>query len=47
VKRERFSWLDDAENDLRKLKMKRWRQKANNIEKLPSLLKEAKVLRGP
>jgi hypothetical protein len=46
VKRHRFRSLDDVESDLSKLKVKRWRRRANNIKKFPSLLKEAKVLRG-
>jgi hypothetical protein len=39
-------WLKDAENDLRKVKMKRWRQKANNRKQRASFIKKAKVVRG-
>jgi hypothetical protein len=28
----RLRWLEDEEDDLRDLKVKRWRQKANNRE---------------
>jgi hypothetical protein len=31
-------WLEDVENDLRQVKVKRWRQKANTIEKDGHLL---------
>jgi hypothetical protein len=30
IKQPRLRWLEDKENDLQKLKLKRWRQKANN-----------------
>jgi hypothetical protein len=32
VERRRLRWLEDEENDIRELKVKRWRQKANNRE---------------
>jgi hypothetical protein len=35
------------ENDSCKLEVKRWRQKANNRKCWASVVKEAKVLRGP
>jgi type IV secretory pathway VirB9-like protein len=37
---------DDAKNELQNLKMKTWRQIANNREKWAPLTKEAKVLAG-
>jgi hypothetical protein len=40
-------WLEDAENDLREVELKRWRQKANHGEEWASFIKEDKVLRGP
>jgi hypothetical protein len=47
VGRPRLRWLDDVENDLRVIKVKRWRKKAQNREERASVVKEAKVLRGP
>jgi hypothetical protein len=38
--------MEVVENDLRELKVKRWRPKANNREELASVEKEAKFLRG-
>jgi hypothetical protein len=35
-----------VENDLRVMKIKRWRKKAKNREEWASVIKEAKVLRG-
>jgi hypothetical protein len=46
VGRPRLRWLDDVENDLRVMKIKRWRKKAQNRE-WASVIKEAKVLKGP
>ncbi|KAJ9597611.1 hypothetical protein L9F63_011517, partial [Diploptera punctata] len=40
-------WLDKVEEDLRQLKVKRWRKKARNREKWVDVMKDAKVLRGP
>jgi hypothetical protein len=34
--------MEDAENDLRELKAKRWMQKANNRKKQTSVLKNAR-----
>jgi hypothetical protein len=34
-----MKWLEDAENDIRELKVKRWRQSSD--------VKEGSVLRGP
>jgi hypothetical protein len=36
-----------VENDLRVMKIKRWRKKAQNREEWASVIKEAKVLKGP
>jgi hypothetical protein len=47
VGRPRFRWLDDVKNDLRVMKVKRWRKKAHNREEWASIRKEAKVLKGP
>jgi hypothetical protein len=38
---------NDVENDLRVTKIKRWRKKAQNREEWASVIKEAKVLKGP
>jgi hypothetical protein len=38
--------ISDVENDLRELKVNRWRQKVNSKEELASVSKKAKVLRG-
>jgi hypothetical protein len=38
VRRPILRWLQDAENDLRQLNMKRWRQKANYREGCASQL---------
>jgi hypothetical protein len=40
-------WLDDVENDLRVMNIKRWKKKAQNGDKWASVIKEAKVLKGP
>jgi hypothetical protein len=37
--------LKDVENDLRELKVKGWRQKANNREELASVAEEVDVLK--
>jgi hypothetical protein len=36
-----------VENDLRVMKIKRWRKKAQNRAEWASVIKEAKVLKGP
>jgi hypothetical protein len=36
-----------VENDLRVMKIKRWRKKAQNTEEWASIINEAKVLKGP
>jgi hypothetical protein len=39
--------LEDVENDLLELKVKRWRRKANSKEERESVVKETKFLRRP
>jgi hypothetical protein len=44
----RLRWLNDVENDLRELGVKRWRTKALEREEWASVIKEAKAkLKGP
>ena len=46
--RPRLRWLNDVEDDLRKLGVKRWRTKALDREEWASIIKEAKAkLKGP
>ena len=46
--RPRLRWINDVEDDLRKLSMKRWRTKALEREDWASIIKEAKAkLKGP
>jgi hypothetical protein len=40
-------WVEDVENDLRELKVKRWRQNPNNREEWTLVVKESEVRRGP
>jgi hypothetical protein len=47
VGRPKLRWLDDVENNLRVMKIKRWRKKAQNREEWASVIKEANVLKGP
>jgi hypothetical protein len=46
VGRPGWRWLEDAEKDVREVKVKRWRHKAVDREEWTSVIKEAKVLRG-
>jgi hypothetical protein len=39
--------VKDVENDLREVKVKRWRQEVNSKEELASDVKKAKVIRQP
>ena len=39
----RLRWINDVEDDLRKLGMKRWRMKALEREEWASIIKEAKA----
>ena len=46
--RPRLRWINDVEDDLRKLGVKRWRTKALEREEWASIMKEAKAkLKGP
>ena len=46
--RPRLRWIDDVEDDLRKLSVKRWRAKALDREEWASIIREAKAkLKGP
>jgi hypothetical protein len=46
--RPRLRWINDVEDDLRKLGVKRWRTKALNREEWASIIMAAKVkLKGP
>jgi hypothetical protein len=42
--RPRLRWLEDAEMDLREMKVKRWRHKTVDREEWASAIKEAKAL---
>lgn len=41
MKRPRLRWLEDVENDVSELKVKRWRKKAKNREEWTSVVKQA------
>ena len=46
--RPRLRWINDVEDDLRKLGVKRWRMKALDREEWVSIIREAKAkLKGP
>ena len=46
--RPRLRWMNDVEDDLRKVGVKRWRTKALEREEWASSIKEAKAkLKGP
>jgi hypothetical protein len=46
--RPRLMWINDVEDDLRKLGVKQWRTKALEREEWASIIKEAKAkLKGP
>jgi len=40
-------WLENVGRDLWERKVKRWQQRAVNRERWASVIKEAKVLKGP
>jgi hypothetical protein len=40
-------WLEDVEQDLLEMKVKRWRQKAVERKELASVIKEVKAFRRP
>jgi hypothetical protein len=47
-RRSRLRWINDVEDDLRELGVKRWRTKASEREEWASIIKEAKAkLKGP
>jgi hypothetical protein len=41
--RPRLRWIDDVEDDLRKLGVKRWTAKASDGEEWASIIREAKA----
>jgi hypothetical protein len=43
----RLRWLEVVEKDPEEKNFKKWRQKAVDREECASVIKEAKVLRGP
>ena len=46
--RHRLRWIDDVEDDIRKLGVKRWRAKALDREEWVSIIREAKAkMKGP
>jgi hypothetical protein len=47
VGRPKMRWLDDVEEDLRKMGISGWRGKARRRDEWKSVLREVKVLQGP
>jgi hypothetical protein len=47
VGRPKMRWLDDIEEDLRKMRISGWRGKARIRDEWKSVLREVKVLQGP
>jgi hypothetical protein len=47
VDRPEMRWLDDVEEDLRKMRIGGWRGKARRRDEWKSVLREVKVLQGP
>jgi hypothetical protein len=47
VGRPKIRWLDDVEEDLRKMRISGWRGKARRRDECKSVLWEVKVLQGP
>jgi hypothetical protein len=45
--RTKMRWLDDVEEDLRKMRIGGWRGKALRRDEWKSVLREVKVLEGP
>jgi hypothetical protein len=45
--RPKMRWLDDVEEDLRKMRISGWRGKAQRRDEWKSVLREVKVLQGP
>jgi hypothetical protein len=44
--RPRLRWLDDIESDLKKMKVKGWKEKMRNREQWRLIVKEAKAHSG-
>jgi hypothetical protein len=47
VGRPKMRWLDDVEEDLRKMRISGWREKARRRDEWKSVLRKDKVLQGP
>jgi hypothetical protein len=47
VGRPKMRWLDDVEEDLRKMRISGWRGKARIRDEWKSVLRKVKVLQGP
>jgi hypothetical protein len=47
VDRPKMRWLDDVEEDLRKMRIGGWRGRARRRDEWKSVLREVKVLQGP
>jgi hypothetical protein len=47
VGRPKMRWLDNVEEDLRKMKISGWRGKALRKDEWKSVMREVKVLQGP
>jgi hypothetical protein len=47
VGRPKMRWLDDMEEDLRRMRISGWRGKARRRDEWKSVLREVKVLQGP
>jgi hypothetical protein len=45
--RSKMRWLDDVEEDLRKMRIGGWRGKARRRDECKSVLREVKVLQEP
>jgi hypothetical protein len=47
VGRTKIRWLDDVDEDLRKMRISGWGGKARRRDEWKSVLREVKVLQGP
>jgi hypothetical protein len=47
VGRPKMRWLDDVEEDLRKMRISGWRGKTRRRNEWKSVFREVKVLQGP